>query len=482
MVTQKYDLTNWQQINYRKVNNLMSAEFLHDLYNRHDPTINSIRFRNTIVIKKHDEVRSYAPKVEWDNLVNWFSVKFLAGDIETFNNINNLINYDRKRLIDFIESMKSIDLTNLSNVDLAVLLIDSHYLPLGEIYKVNLVQIEKSLNYALVELLKAENIQIDQVNNIISAGIFSEVETFGVRAEKELLEKILEVNIYNNDKTINFSDFEKIYELNKYKYTAYGADIEEFDKFKSRVEDLFNLGSDLISKKLSEIESNKLLAIQIREETLSKFSHNELIVRYLDLMKRLGTRRDQNKELMGETNSIKENLLNRIAIVTGVAREELNNYLLIELCELLRFGNQIDKELIDKRKTLVVFHRSEYVDFDDSGIIELLEKKQSLELQGICASKGQCSGTVRIIRSAEDVKKMKRGDIMVAPGTDFDVINAMQMSGAIVTEEGGILSHASVVSRELGVPCVIGVKNCTNILNDGDIVNVDATIGLITIL
>lgn len=52
----------WQQINYRKVNNLMSAEFLHDLYNRHDPQINSIRFRNTLVIKKGEENENLCSK------------------------------------------------------------------------------------------------------------------------------------------------------------------------------------------------------------------------------------------------------------------------------------------------------------------------------------------------------------------------------------------------------------------------------------
>lgn len=69
---------------------------------------------------------------------------------------------------------------------------------------------------------------------------------------------------------------------------------------------------------------------------------------------------------------------------------------------------------------------------------------------------------------------MRKGDIMVSPGTDFDLINAMQKAGGIITEEGGILSHAAVISRELGIPCIIDVKDATIILKDGDRIQMNA--------
>ncbi|MBS3176010.1 hypothetical protein J4457_02125 [Candidatus Woesearchaeota archaeon] len=63
-----------------------------------------------------------------------------------------------------------------------------------------------------------------------------------------------------------------------------------------------------------------------------------------------------------------------------------------------------------------------------------------------------------------------------------DYAQAMKRSGAIVTEEGGITSHAAIVSRELKKPCIVGTGNCTKLLKDGDYVEVDANKGIVKIL
>jgi pyruvate,water dikinase len=109
-----------------------------------------------------------------------------------------------------------------------------------------------------------------------------------------------------------------------------------------------------------------------------------------------------------------------------------------------------------------------------------LDKDQKL-IPGICASQGKVSGQAKIITSKDDISKMRPGDIMVAIGTDFDLLEIMHLSAGIITEEGGLLSHASVVSRELGKPCLIGVANATKFLKDGDQITLDATKGTILI-
>lgn len=101
------------------------------------------------------------------------------------------------------------------------------------------------------------------------------------------------------------------------------------------------------------------------------------------------------------------------------------------------------------------------------------------ELKGQPACAGYARGKVKIIIRAKDMVKMKKGDIMVSIATDPDVVPAMKMAGAIVTEQGGITSHAAIVSRELGVPCVIGTKIATKVFKDGDRVEVDATKGVV---
>lgn len=77
------------------------------------------------------------------------------------------------------------------------------------------------------------------------------------------------------------------------------------------------------------------------------------------------------------------------------------------------------------------------------------------------------------------MKKFQKGDILVSVATDPDIVPAMKKAAAIVTEQGGITSHAAIVSRELGIPCIIGTKIATRVLKDGDMVEVDANKGTV---
>ena len=105
--------------------------------------------------------------------------------------------------------------------------------------------------------------------------------------------------------------------------------------------------------------------------------------------------------------------------------------------------------------------------------------KQVKELKGQCASLGYAKGAVKIVLEPKDMAKMNKGDILVAIATNPDVVPAMKKAAAIVTEQGGVTCHAAIVSRELGIPCVIGTKIATKVLKDGDLVEVEATKGIV---
>ena len=78
--------------------------------------------------------------------------------------------------------------------------------------------------------------------------------------------------------------------------------------------------------------------------------------------------------------------------------------------------------------------------------------------------------------------KMEKGNIMVAHTTFPALIPAMKKAAAIVTDDGGITCHAAIVARELKIPCVVGTKIATQVLKDGDLVEVDADKGIVKIL
>jgi len=101
------------------------------------------------------------------------------------------------------------------------------------------------------------------------------------------------------------------------------------------------------------------------------------------------------------------------------------------------------------------------------------------EIKGSVAYKGTARGTVKIVNSPKDVHKMEHGDILVSVATTPAIVGAMKKASAIVADEGGLTCHAAIVSRELETPCVVGTKIATRVLQDGDIVEVDAIKGII---
>ena len=100
----------------------------------------------------------------------------------------------------------------------------------------------------------------------------------------------------------------------------------------------------------------------------------------------------------------------------------------------------------------------------------------------MCAQQGVAEGIVKHVATAEDMAKFNKGDILVSAATNPMIVPAMERAAAIITDEGGLTCHASIVSRELGVPCIIGTKIATKVLKEGEYVHVDATKGIITIL
>lgn len=107
------------------------------------------------------------------------------------------------------------------------------------------------------------------------------------------------------------------------------------------------------------------------------------------------------------------------------------------------------------------------------------EEEQIQDISGRVASKGLARGKVVIVKGIKDTEKVEEGNILVAVTTHPDYVPAMRRSSAIVTDEGGITSHAAIVSREFGIPCIVGTKVATKLLKDGDLVEVDANNGIV---
>ncbi|MDZ4244060.1 MAG: PEP-utilizing enzyme, partial [Candidatus Doudnabacteria bacterium] len=179
-------------------------------------------------------------------------------------------------------------------------------------------------------------------------------------------------------------------------------------------------------------------------------------------------------------------LLPEIAKRLGISRYQLQFMLKEEVRDAL-LKEKLDKKILPARLKHCVFYTEEGFEKVYLGSVEqklrhmVAQKidKNIKELTGQTAQPGFAKGVVKIIFRAKDMAKFNKRDILVSVATDPDVVPIMKKAAAIVTEQGGITSHAAIVSRELGIPCIIGTKIATRVFKDGDLVEVDASKGVV---
>lgn len=185
----------------------------------------------------------------------------------------------------------------------------------------------------------------------------------------------------------------------------------------------------------------------------------------------------------------------RIGEQIGVTYDEFLLLRDVEILQALR-GEVGQAELKEKahqrqnpRFVLFAGKGKEVVFVEGSADIDVLEQRilpraeeAVTSLEGQIGNKGKYVGTARIVMNNGDFAKMQEGDVLVSTMTTPDFVVLMHKAGAIVTDIGGMLCHAAIVSREIGKPCVIGTKFATQVLKDGDTVEVDADNGVVRII
>lgn len=162
-----------------------------------------------------------------------------------------------------------------------------------------------------------------------------------------------------------------------------------------------------------------------------------------------------------------------------------------DIVELAKLSNRLqehyyfpqDSEWAKEKGKLYLIQTRPVTTVAQVGISRKKEEKKDIKmattpiLTGSPASPGIGTGKVKILKSPKEIDKVSKGDVLVAPMTSPDYVPAMRKSSAIITDEGGQTSHAAIVSRELGIPCVVGTKTATKTLTDGEIVTVNGESG-----
>ena len=182
---------------------------------------------------------------------------------------------------------------------------------------------------------------------------------------------------------------------------------------------------------------------------------------------------------------------NETSIKVDVPEEKRNERVLsdeelIELTEMgkriqAHYGEPMDTEWAFENGELFLLQARPITTLGDvcEDVAEASDDIGEVLVRGLGASPGMAAGNVKIILDIEELDKIKDGDIMVTTMTTPDMVPAMKRSSGIVTDEGGVTCHASIISRELGIPCVVGTGDATSILKENTGVTIDGKKGLV---
>jgi len=245
-----------------------------------------------------------------------------------------------------------------------------------------------------------------------------------------------------------------------------------------------------IEEELTKINTS-IPKIKEEKEQLSKeFNFDDEIKFYLKVFEKYVLLHDFRKENQMRGTSILNKFISEIAKIDDIRHEDLIWAWPDEIKEYLR-GETINLEKIRSRKGafFAIIEKDNIRQLTGEEAIRTrkkilsVEKRNIFDFEGMGVSLGKVIGRARICHSSADaIRRVKKGDILVASMTLPDYVPAMKKAAAIVTDEGGITSHAAIVSRELGIPCISGTKIATKILKDDDLIEVNANHGRVKIL
>lgn len=311
------------------------------------------------------------------------------------------------------------------------------------------------------------------------------VPSFATREEQELVQIAANAQL-KGKKTVE-KELEKHTQNYFWLPYDYEGTIWEKTYFETVIEELMAKSGNLkeqaekLQKRFAELEKKQNQIIQASE---MDEKHRQLFKALQDCSEAM----DYKKELFTQSHWYKNNLMKNIATrleipfyhTYFIQREEMKPALM---------EGKLDRQTIEQRTQYcvsIVQNGSSRIELGENAKAweqkiqaEQTEKTDSKEIHGQCASPGSAIGKARVLESPKQIGEMQEGEILVAQATTPDFVPAMKKAKAIITNEGGLTSHAAIVSRELGVPCIVGTQNATKRIKTGDLIDVHAASGIV---
>ncbi len=239
---------------------------------------------------------------------------------------------------------------------------------------------------------------------------------------------------------------------------AFSIDPVTNDKSKIVIEAIFGLGEFIVGGKVTpdhyEVDKRSMTVLKVEP----KFQN----------MKMVKSGKNNIKVNLSKPQGTKQKLSTEQIIEVALLVRDIENHYYFP--QDIEWALERNKVFIVQSRPITTIHGKK----DDASNFKSDKK---ILVTGSPASPGIGVGTPSVIFSPKELDKINKGDVLVAPQTNPDYVSAMKKAAAIVTEKGGRTSHAAIVSRELGIPAVVGAENATKILKGVHVVSVDGSSG-----
>ncbi|MBU1854577.1 MAG: hypothetical protein KKF89_02565, partial [Nanoarchaeota archaeon] len=245
-----------------------------------------------------------------------------------------------------------------------------------------------------------------------------------------------------------------------------------------------------LSKQIEEYKQK----FEEKKILVKKLKPPEKVMKVIRFLDECNAQRDWSKGKFCEAYLYLRSLTDEIARRFNLSFEEIYS-MKVEEIEMMLDGKPINKNIIrarlEKGQILLIKEGKEEMHepmtmkqvMKQEGIYDFFHKKEIFtEARGLPACKGFTKGRARVIDSSKGIPEFIEGEILVTYMTTMEFTPLFSKAKAIVCDEGGISSHAAIVSREFGIPCIVGAKIAMKFIKTGDLIEVDANKGVVRIL
>ena len=369
---------------------------------------------------------------------------------------------------------------------------------------------QPSISYAIEEeitrLMKEHGIDANTQFEILSIMLKQDETTLIEEEEKELLKIALKVkgdSLFSQPLQVVLSkmlhEVPQVYQKllahkATYSFLASSENFDEFDMhyYVKRLQDMIKKSEHELYVQIAEKSPNVKKIARQRKEICEKYDLSEELIHIMNVGRIYSHQRMLVRIFWTKAVNLWGKILREFARKMNISEVDIQYYLREEINRYFETGEIVPVEELEKRKqphAYAIWDRQKavlYLGEEGQQVYEKYLKADvgdATSINGTTANKGIKRGRVKLLSHGENMVKqiyeMEDGDILVTGNTRPDMMLALEKASAVVTDEGGICSHAAIVSRELGIPCVIGTVNATKIFKDGDIIEVNGDDGTV---